>query len=96
MKLIVSKSLPCNFNIHFQVHVDGLIYEEGLLEFTKNRTVISVTLPDDEVALESDENYVLTLSLLVPDPQVELGSHLSNLTITDNESKFCKTTSTCS
>ena len=88
MKLIVSKSLPCDFDIHFQVHVDGLIYEERIFQSAENKTVIFITLPDDEVALEPDENYVLTLSLLVPDPQVELGSHLSNLTVMDDESKF--------
>ena len=88
MKLNVSKSLPCDFDIFLRVHVDELIYEESILRSSENTTVVSVTLPDDEVALEPDENYVLTLSLLVPDSQVELGSHLSNLTITDNESKL--------
>ena len=88
MKLSVSKSLPCDFDIHFRVHVDGLIHEEQILRSSDNKTVVSVTLPDDEVALEPDENYVLTLSLLVPDPQVELGSHLSNLTVVDDESKL--------
>ena len=88
MKLIVSKSLPCDFDIFFRVHVDKLIYEESILRSSENKTVVSIALPDNEVALEPDENYVLTLSLLVPDPQVELGSHLSNLTITDNESKL--------
>ena len=90
MKLIVSKSLPCDFDIHFQVHVDGLIYEERIFKSIENRTVVSVTLPDDKVALEPDENYVLTLSLVDPDPQVELGSNLSNLTVMDDESKFFK------
>ena len=88
MKLNVSKSLPCDFDIFFRVHVDKLIYEESILKSSENTTVVSVTLPDDEVALEPDENYVLTLSLLVPDPQVELGSHLSNLTVMDDESNL--------
>ena len=52
------------------------------------RGLISVTLPNDEVALEPHENHVLTLSLLVPDLQVELQSYLSTLTITDGDSKY--------
>ena len=84
----VSKSLRCDFDIHFRVRADGLIYEDRVIQAAANRTMVSVILPNDEVALEPDENHVLTLSLLVPDPQIELQSYLSTLTITDDDSKY--------
>ena len=87
MELVVTKSLHCDFDIHFRVRADGLIYEDRVIQAAANRTMISIILPNDEVALEPDENHVLTLSLLVPDLQVELQSYLSTLTITDDDSK---------
>ena len=50
--------------------------------------MVSVTFPDDDVSLEPDEMYILTLSLSVPDPQTELGVNLSNLTIIDDDSEW--------
>ena len=50
--------------------------------------MIFVTFPDDNVALELDEMYILSLSLSVSDPQTELGANLSNLTITDDDSEW--------
>jgi hypothetical protein len=85
LELVVSKSLHCDFDIHFRVMADGLIYEDRVIQAAANRTMISIILPNDEVALEPDENHVLTLSLLVPDLQVELQSYLSTLTITDDD-----------
>ncbi|CAI8045944.1 hypothetical protein GBAR_LOCUS25393 [Geodia barretti] len=69
LELGVSKSLRCDFDIHFRVRADGLLYEDWVIQAAAKRTMISVTLPNDEVALEPDEIHVLTLSLLVPDLQ---------------------------
>ena len=88
LEMVIFKSLPCDFNIHFQVRADGIIDQELVLKSPENETMISVTLPDDDVALEPDENHMLILSLSVPDPQVELGTHISSLTITDDDSKY--------
>ena len=87
LEMSIFKSLPCGFDIHFQVHADGIIDQEFVLKSPENETMISVTLPDDDVALEPDENHMLILSLSVPDPQVELGTHISILTIADDDSK---------
>ena len=87
LEVVVFKSLPCDFDILFRVHAEGIIDEELVLKAAENETIISVTLPDDEVALEPDENHMLILSLSVPDPQVELGTHISILTIADDDSK---------
>ena len=88
LKLTVSKSPPCDFDIPFQVHVDGHLYKESILGSTKNRAEISVFTADDELALKPDKNHILTLSLVVPDPQVELSPFLSNLTIISSDSKY--------
>ena len=88
LKLTVSKSLPCDFDIPFQVHVDGHFYEESIIRSTKNRAEISVFAADDKLALEPDKNHILTLSLAVLDPQVELSPFLSNLTIISSDSKY--------
>ena len=87
LEVVVFKSLPCDFDIHYRIRADGVIDKELILKAAENETMISVTLPDDDVALEPDENHVLMLSLSVPDPQVELGTHISSLTITDDDSK---------
>ena len=88
LELVVVKSIPCDFKFHFQVHVYGLLYEERIFEAANSSAVVSVTFPDDDVSLEPDEMYILTLSLSVPDPQTELGVNLSNLTIIDDDSEW--------
>ena len=50
--------------------------------------MVSVAFPDDDVSLEPDEMYILSLSLSVSDPQTELGANISNLTITDDDSEW--------
>ena len=88
LELVVVKSIPCDFKFHFQVHTYGLLYEERIFEAANSSAVVSVTFPDDDVSLEPDEMYILTLSLSVPDPQTELGVNLSNLTIIDDDSEW--------
>ena len=82
------KSIPCDFNFHFRVHTYRLLYEERIFEAANSSAVIFVTFPDDNVALELDEMYILSLSLSVSDPQTELGVNLSNLTIIDDDSEW--------
>ena len=82
------KSIPCDFNFRFRVHTYGLLYEERIFEAANSSAVVSVTFPDDDVSLEPDEMYILSLSLSVSDPQTELGANLSNLTITDDDSEW--------
>ena len=86
--MVVAKSVPCDFDIYFRVYADGLMDEDVILEATEGTAVVSIILPDDEVALEPDEIHLLTLSLVVYDPQVDLGHSLSHLTIIDDDSEL--------
>ena len=90
LQVIVSKSAPCEFELHFGVHTNGLLHEERIFEANSTTALISVAFSDDDIALEPDENYVLTLFLVAPDSQVEFDQQFSNFSIIEDDGKcFC-------
>ena len=87
LHVIVSKSAPCEFELHFGVHTNGLLHEERIFEANSTTALISVAFSDDDIALEPDESYVLTLFLIAPDSQVEFDQQFSNLSIIEDDSE---------
>ena len=88
VELAVLKSAPCDFDIHFRVYTDGLFQREMVFTATDSSITVSVEIPDNDVALEPDGTRVVTLSLVVPDPQVDIDSNFATLTILDDDSEY--------
>ena len=83
--MAVTKSVPCDFDIHLRVSADRLFDVDWVFGASSDTTVVSAIIPDDDVALEPDETYVVTLSLSVSDPHVTLESNLVTLIVKDND-----------
>ena len=87
----VRKSGPVAFDIPFRVYAKGLIDENRTFEAglnTPDSITVSLIITDDDIAIEPDQHYTLTLLLLEHNPQVLLTNDMANLTISDDDSEF--------
>ena len=83
---MVTKSAPLDSELTFIVSHDELSVE-GTFEAGVNaaNVTISIELPDDEIALEPDEVFTITLSLVEPNAQIMIPRPFANVTIIDND-----------
>ena len=87
IELVVTKSAPLDSELTFIVSRDELTvdgtFEAGVN--AGNNVTISIESPDDEIALEPDEVFTITLSLLEPNAQIMIPRPFANVTIIDND-----------
>lgn len=84
MNLVVQKSGPVESTIIFRVFSEGFVDEERTFAgVTGPDTVtISTICPDDVIG---HEVYVVTLSLVDPDPHILVSPSQANVTVTDDD-----------
>ena len=78
-------------SITFRVFSDGLIDETTTIEAGSMSTTFTFVIPgfdDDAIALEPDEVFDVTLSLVEPNPQVEIAVNITTVTITDKDGEL--------
>ena len=78
-------------NITFLVYGEGLINATATIEAgtpDTNITISALGFDDDSIALETDEVYTVTLSLIQPNPQIVIPTPLASVTIIDNDGEF--------
>ena len=91
IELVVQKSAPLGTELPVLVVYDEMTVE-GTFEAGVNATnniTISVTSRDDVIALEPDEVFIVTLTLVQTNPQILIPNPLANVTITDDDGE-CK------
>ena len=92
LNLVVQKSGPLDSAITFNVLSDGLsIDETRTFEAGVNAPAaitISIITLNDVIALEPDKVNTVTLTLVTPNPQIELSISQATVTEIDDDSEF--------
>ena len=92
LNLVVQKSGTLDSAITFNVFSDGLVinetrtFEAGV--DTSAAITISIITLNDLIALEPDKVNTVTLTLVTPNPQIELGISQATVTEIDDDGKF--------
>ena len=90
-ELVVRKSSPFDFDISFNIYADGLIERDMIFPAgvnTPDTIQIHISIMDDDIALEPNETYSVTLSLIQSNPQIELATRVTSVSIIDDDSEY--------
>lgn len=88
----VAKSGPFAFDIPFRIYAEGLTDKSMSFDGGPNSPSsisLSFRVSDDDITIEPDEYYTLTLQLLEHNSQVNLTNNLADVIISDDDSEFC-------
>ena len=90
MELVVVKSGPFHSIIEFEVAGGDFSAVEAFLagEGGTDRVSIFFNIPDDDIALEPDEEITFTLTNLHPSGQILIDPDITTVTITDGDGEF--------
>jgi hypothetical protein len=87
IELVVQKSAPLGTELPVLVVYDEMTVEgtfEAGVNATNNITILIMSR-DDVIALEPDEVFIVTLTLVQTNPQILIPNPLANVTVTDDD-----------